>query len=115
MTKPPIPIDYVEFPVTDCAEAKRFYGDLFRWSFTDYGDTYVAFDHGSGSGGFRQVDAPRTGGPLVVVRTDDLESDYERVARIGAPVTKEIFEFPGGRRFEFLDPFGNALAFWSDR
>jgi len=115
MSDTPQPIDYVEFQVTDCAEAKRFYGELFGWTFTDYGDTYVAFEDGKGTGGFRQVESPRTGGPLVITRTDDLESAYEKVVRVGARVTKEIFPFPGGRRFEFLDPSGNALAIWSDR
>ena len=30
-------IDYIEFTVLDMAEAKRFYGEAFGWSFTDYG------------------------------------------------------------------------------
>ena len=42
-----LPIDYVEFPVRDVQEAKRFYGTLFGWAFEDYGADYVAFDHGS--------------------------------------------------------------------
>ena len=29
--------DYIEFTVLDMAEAKRFYGEAFGWSFTDYG------------------------------------------------------------------------------
>jgi predicted enzyme related to lactoylglutathione lyase len=27
---------------------------------------------------------------------------------------KEIFSFPGGRRFHFTDPSGNELSVWSD-
>ena len=30
-------------------------------------------------------------------------------------IVKEIFSFPGGRRFEFTDPSGNHLAVWTDR
>jgi len=33
----------------------------------------------------------------------------------GGSIVKEIFEFPGGRRFHFADPGGNELAVWSDR
>jgi predicted enzyme related to lactoylglutathione lyase len=29
-------------------------------------------------------------------------------------ITREIFSFPGGRRFHFRDPSGNELAIWSE-
>lgn len=28
--------------------------------------------------------------------------------------TREVFEFPGGKRFHFQDPAGNELAAWSE-
>ena len=34
-------IDYIEFSVTDIAEAKRFYAAAFDWKFIDYGPTYA--------------------------------------------------------------------------
>jgi predicted enzyme related to lactoylglutathione lyase len=33
----------------------------------------------------------------------------------GGTLAKDIFSFPGGRRFHFTDPNGNELAAWSDR
>ncbi|HFS85066.1 MAG TPA: VOC family protein, partial [Epsilonproteobacteria bacterium] len=33
----------------------------------------------------------------------------------GGVIEKEIFAFPGGRRFHFSDPNGNEFAVWSDR
>jgi len=30
-------------------------------------------------------------------------------------ISKDIFSFPGGRRFHFIDPSGNELAVWSDK
>lgn len=39
-------IDYVEFAATDVAEAKRFYGEVFGWSFEDYGPDYTSFSDG---------------------------------------------------------------------
>ena len=59
-------IDYVELPVADVAAAKRFYGEVFGWSFEDYGPGYASFHDGRLAGGFRQVDAGETvrpGGP----------------------------------------------------
>ena len=33
----------------------------------------------------------------------------------GGKISKDPFEFPGGRRFQFLDPAGNELGVWSER
>jgi uncharacterized protein len=33
--------DYIELAAPDVAAAKRFYGDAFGWSFTDYGPDYT--------------------------------------------------------------------------
>jgi chemotaxis protein MotB len=30
-------------------------------------------------------------------------------------ISKDVFSFPGGRRFHFIDPAGNELAIWSDK
>jgi uncharacterized protein len=45
----------------------------------------------------------------------DLEATRDRVLEIGGTLAKDIFSFPGGRRFHFTDPNGNELAAWSDR
>ncbi len=37
------------------------------------------------------------------------------VRQAGGTITKEIFSFPGGRRFHFCDASGNELAVWSDQ
>jgi predicted enzyme related to lactoylglutathione lyase len=39
-----------------------------------------------------------------------LEATLVAVTAAGAVVTKPIFGFPGGRRFQFRDPSGNELA-----
>jgi predicted enzyme related to lactoylglutathione lyase len=46
---------------------------------------------------------------------DDLEATRDAVVANGGSICKEIFSFPGGRRFQFLDPNGNELAVWSDK
>jgi predicted enzyme related to lactoylglutathione lyase len=37
------------------------------------------------------------------------------VTKAGGVIAKDIFSFPGGRRFHFADPDGNELAVWSDK
>jgi predicted enzyme related to lactoylglutathione lyase len=108
-------IDYIEFPVTDVAAAKRFYGDAFGWRFEDYGPDYVSFQDGRLNGGFTKADHVRPGGPLVVVFAVDLAAAEARVKKAGGRIVRETFSFPGGRRFHFTDPSGHELAVWSDR
>ena len=45
-----------------------------------------------------------------MIAVDDLEATLHTVTAAGARIVKPIFAFPGGRRFQFLDPNGNELA-----
>ena len=108
-------IDYIEFSVTSVADAKRFYGSAFGWSFEDYGPDYVSFADGRLTGGFQTAATVKSGGPLVVIYAADLESLEKRVRQAGGTIVRPIFSFPGGRRFHFTDPSGNELAVWSDK
>jgi predicted enzyme related to lactoylglutathione lyase len=47
--------------------------------------------------------------------TSDLAGMEARVRAAGGTIVKEIFSFPGGRRFQFTDPNGNELSVWSDK
>jgi predicted enzyme related to lactoylglutathione lyase len=108
-------IDYVEFLATDLDETKKFYTGVFGWQFTDYGPDYTSFNDGRLSGGFAAAPEVAAGGPLVVLYAVNLEDIEAKVKESGGRIVREIFEFPGGRRFHFVDPGGNELAVWSDR
>lgn len=111
-------IDYVEFPASDFDVLELFYSKTFGWTFTDYGSEYRAFNDGSLDGGIFKSDAKSTtatGAALVILYADDLEATLQRVLANGGQTSKEIFSFPGGRRFQFFDPHGNELAVWSDK
>ena len=51
-----------------------------------------------------------TSAPLPVIEVNDLEATLAAVTAAGAVISKPIFSFPGGRRFQFRDPSGNELA-----
>jgi hypothetical protein len=106
-------IDYIEFNVHDIATTKAFYGAVFGWSFTDYGPDYCEFRDGRLSGGFTTHGAPEPGGPLVVLYGDDLPALTQAIQKAGGKISKAIFDFPGGRRFHFVDPNGYELAVWT--
>jgi predicted enzyme related to lactoylglutathione lyase len=107
-------IDYVEFRGLDMGAIKAFYGQAFGWTFTDYGPDYAAFDQGV-EGGFDTGSEPHAAAPLIVLFAHDLEAALANVTQAGGTVTDPIYSFPGGRRFHFTDPSGNALAVWSDK
>jgi len=108
-------INYIEFPADDLSAVKEFYGKAFGWSFTDYGPEYVAFNDGVIDGGFTKGIVAKEDGPLVILYSNDLEVSLQTVASCGGKILKEIYSFPGGRRFHFQDPAGNQLAVWSDK
>ena len=110
-------IDYIELAVADVARAKAFYTSVFGWKTTDWGDEYASFEDGRIGGGFAKAgNAPTSaGGPLVILYSTDLEAIEKAVRDAGGAIVKEIFPFPGGRRFHFADPDGYVLAVWSDR
>lgn len=107
-------INYVEFKAHDIEKTKAFYKECFGWSFTDYGPDYVAFSESGLEGGFERSEAPVTNGALVVLYHKNLEEILEKIRAVGATISVDIFSFPGGRRFHFLDPSGNELAIWSE-
>ena len=109
-------IDYIEFQAVDLDAAKRFYGDVFGWTFERYGPEYLAFKDGRLEGGFAKADeVSKGGGALVVLYALDLETILRQVKEAGGKIVQETFDFPGGRRFHFKDLTGNVLAVWTDQ
>lgn len=109
-------INYIEISAIDLAEAKRFYGSAFGWTFNEYGPGYMGIRRMAGDGevgGICVANEVCTGGPLVVLYSNDLQHSLASVMAAGGKITKEIFSFPGGSRFEFCDPSGNQLAVWT--
>jgi len=51
----------------------------------------------------------------VILYSRELEKTRDAVKEAGGSLTKDIFTFPGGRRFQFTDPSGNELGVWSDK
>lgn len=113
-------IDYVELVVTDLAAATAFYAAAFGWEFVDYGPTYVGIAPPGGEGpevgGFLLADRRRpTGGPFVLLYSDDIDSTARAITEAGGAVVRGPYDFPGGRRLHFTDPAGNELGVWAAR
>ena len=110
-------INYVEFAARDLEVTKKFFSDVFGWTFEDFGPDYCSFAERGVDGGFYRADKSSSydsSGALVILYTDALEDTQQRVLAAGGVITTDIFSFPGGRRFHFTEPSGNELAVWSD-
>ncbi len=107
-------LDYIEMQAGGGAldSVKAFYSAAFGWTFTDYGPSYSAYSEGL-DGGF-DSSAANGSAPLPVLYSTDIDRSLAAVVEAGGKIVKPIFEFPGGRRFHFIDPAGNELAVWSE-
>jgi predicted enzyme related to lactoylglutathione lyase len=117
-TSLPNTIDYIEMPSMNLAATKDFFTQLLAWSFQDYGPEYSSFDDGRMTGGFfasEITSSAEKGAPLIVFYSPELEKMSKEVERLGGKITREIFEFPGGRRFQFAAPGAGEFAIWSDK
>jgi len=103
-------LNYVEFPVGEIGPAKAFYEAVFGWSLTDFGPTYASTMTADTDIGLQADASEATKAPLPVIAVDDLEAALADVIASGGTIVRPIFGFPGGRRFQFLDPAGNEVA-----
>lgn len=110
-------ISYVEFPSTDLEATKSFFSKAFGWSFKDFGPEYSAFANVGLNGGIFKSELKSTtanGSALIVFYSSNLEETLSEVVEAGGTINKDIFSFPGGRRFHFTEPCGSEFAVWSD-
>ena len=108
-------LNYLEFPTRDLAVTKAFFGNAFGWIFTDYGEEYTAFDNQGLEGGFfksEKVSRSEAGATLAIFFSEDLAATQAKVERFGGKINQQIFDYPGGRRFHFIEPGGSEFSVW---
>ena len=106
-------IDYLEFSIENLGPSRAFFAKAFGWEFTEYGPEYLAFNNAGIEGGLGKPDE-EVRPPLVILKSDDLEAAQKQVEDAGGKIVRDIFSFPGGRRFHFIEPGGNEMAVWSE-
>lgn len=106
-----VTIDYVEFTSPNLEKSQAFFSQTFGWEYVDYGPDYKDIQGAGLGGGIERGDLRA---PLIVLKADDLDAMLEEVRAAGAEITKEIFDFPGGRRFQFKEPGGTEMAVWKE-
>lgn len=109
-------INYLEYPAKNLSATKGFFEAAFGWTFTDFGPEYTAFENQGLDGGFYLSDKANRaehGGALTVFLSDDLAASEAKITAAGGVISTPTFEFPGGKRFHFLEPSGNEFAVWA--
>jgi predicted enzyme related to lactoylglutathione lyase len=100
---------------TDFERTRRFYTELFGWSFHQYSPTYLGFEPPSGiDGGFQRVDSFSPGDSvLLYILVDEFEPYLRRLPELEGTSNREVEVVPGyGEYVRFYDPDGNRLALW---
>lgn len=111
-------INYIEFPAKNLEQTQAFFEQAFAWEFQSWGEEYRSFSNAGLEGGFYRAEKSsdsESGAALVVLYTSSIEQTLSDVRKAGGTIVKEIFNFPGGRRFHFCEPSGNELAVWTDK
>jgi predicted enzyme related to lactoylglutathione lyase len=103
-------LNYVEMPVGSAGAAADFYARAFGWRFTDYGGEYAAEENGPCQIGLNATVDDRTQRILPVIEVSDIDVARAAVLRAGGHISRDIFAYPGGRRFHFADPDGLELG-----
>jgi predicted enzyme related to lactoylglutathione lyase len=102
--------NFIELPTRDLAASQVFFEKVFGMTMTAFGPTYACTLTGDVDIGLQADQAEASGAPLPVILVEDLEATLAAATAAGAAITKPIFSFPGGRRFQFREPSGNELA-----
>ncbi len=107
---------HIEIPSASVDAAKRFYGGMFGWTFTDVPELkYTLYSSGDGEvgGGFFN---PPAGVPRMItnyITVSDLEASTKKVAELGGKVCTDRMEVPGMGWFRIVnDPEGNSMGLW---
>ena len=107
---------HIEIPAASVDAAKRFYGGMFGWKFTDLPEMkYTLYNAGEGeiAGGFFN---PPEGTPRMItnyITVSDLEAAAKKVPDLGGRVCTERMEVPGMGWFRIVnDPEGNSVGLW---
>lgn len=110
-------IDFIEFPAKNIKQlraTREFFEAVFDWEYQEWGEDYVDTKSSGVGTGINADESHRPSKALVVIYSNNLEATRSKVIESGGEITRDIFSFPGGRRFHFKDPAGNELAVWPD-
>lgn len=88
----PAEINWFELPAEDTTKAREFYGRLFGWSTSEFGDDYHVIGNGP-AGAIAPKDEQLTR-PRVYFHTGDIDASVRRVHELGGSCA-DVQAIPG--------------------
>jgi predicted enzyme related to lactoylglutathione lyase len=113
-------VNWWEIQVPDLEAGKAFYGAVFGWPFTDFGDDFAICHGADGSmiGGLTQVEGEPAGRHVrIYVHTADLEAALDRVVANGGTVAqpRTLITEEFGWYANAVDPAGLTIGLSTSR
>ena len=108
-------IVHFEIPADDVARAKRFYGELFGWTFQEMGDyTLIQCGDSGPNGGMMKRMAPGQG-ITNYIQVENVDEYARKAQALGAAVLVPKTPVPEmGWWTQLQDTEGNVFALWQD-
>jgi hypothetical protein len=107
---------HIEIPTTNIKKAKKFFGSVFGWTFTDHPEMkYTTFHAGSPpNGGLELVKKmPKRGQVNVYIEVEDIKAKLKEIKKArGKIVEKRTAVADMGWYAKFRTPDGCILALW---
>lgn len=106
---------HIEIASRDMAASKKFYGELFGWTFKPMGETYEFFDAGNAQGAIDTDAKPSAEGTVLVLYCDDINAKLAEIEGAGGKTIKGKTPIPGhGASYAyFADPAGNRMGIFA--
>lgn len=104
-------VNYFEIGSPDPNAARRFYGSLFEWNFSEPHRGYELINTGQGG----LFDTSSIGGgqwAIFYVQVDDVEEAVRRAESLGATVALPLVDGDALQFAHLVDPQGNRFAVW---
>lgn len=116
-TPTPAPVTWFEIHSADPEKAKRFYGDVFGWQFSDDSmPGYSMIDLGDGApigGGIAHTDGSSPNDALFLVQVPDVATALSKVTDAGGSVVADVQSTPFGLTFAYAaNPDGSVFGIW---
>jgi len=110
-------IVHVEIPTNNPARTKKFYGEVFGWTFQDLPEVkYTLFSAPSGpAGGLREPLSTAENRPLNYILVNSVEDATKKIRKAGGKILRGKDEVMGqGWWALFEDPTGTVNAVWEN-
>lgn len=110
----PCCIEWIVLPAPDIEAARRFYGEVFRFTFREFTPTFVTFQAGNIRGALNAELSVADGGVLFSITVEDMADAIRRVEGAGGTVIGEPLPLgEHGSWVAFRDPNGVALELFA--